>query len=97
MIGYLLATAATGLIMVTVLLWLLPPQTGITLVVDDPTDEPTEEIVVDPMDTYLADRDSGTVVVLPPPIHYACYDAYADREPSKMCPDCATNLLGAPR
>lgn len=93
MIGYVLATAATGLIMVAVLLRLLNPPSGTTPVVDDPT----EEIDVDPMDAHLADRESGAVVVLPPPIHYVCYDAYADREPSKMCPDCAINLLGAPR
>jgi hypothetical protein len=91
-IGYLAATAATGLIMVTVLLWLLPAQSGITLAVDDPT-----ELEVDPMDAYLADREAGAVVVLPPPIHYDCYDAYADWEPSKMCADCAANLAGAPR
>jgi len=93
MIGYLAATAATGLIIAAVLAWLLRPQPTVTLVVDDPT----EDTEPDPMDAYLADRESGAVVVVPPPIHYACYDAYADREPSKMCAACATNLLGAPR
>ena len=92
MIGYLAATAATGLIMVTVLLWLLPAQTGITLAVDDPA-----PVDVDPMDAYLADREAGCGYVLPPLIHYACADAYFDREPSKMCPACVTNLAGAPR
>jgi hypothetical protein len=92
-IGYFAATAGTGAIMVAVLLWLLRPTSGVTAVVE----ELTEEVEADPIDTYLAEREAGAVVVLPPPIHYACADAYFDREPSKMCPDCATNLAGAPR
>ena len=93
MTGYVLATAATGLIMVAVLLRLLNPRTATAPVVDDPT----AEIDVDPMNAYLADREAGCGYVLPPLIHYACADAYFDREPSKMCADCAINLLGAPR